>query len=149
MVKGSFDESSAIALDHAIAALLEQGTKLDVLWIDRPGTGPSNTIDIGDREGVLSVRYDLRDAGIYLVRPDQHVCARWRELDADAVLAAVRRALGYELAAQEVDPLPLDVAVANSQAGMGYMIQNLLSNHLGPVAEDGAVLDLIDRILTL
>ncbi|MBN1477263.1 carbamate kinase [Candidatus Sumerlaeota bacterium] len=35
-----------------------------------------------------------------------------------------------ELAAAELDPLPLDVAVADSQAGIGYMIQHILSNHL-------------------
>lgn len=38
--------------------------------------------------------------------------------------------LRSELAAGVVDPLPLDVAVADTEAGMGYMIGHLLGNHL-------------------
>jgi 3-(3-hydroxy-phenyl)propionate hydroxylase len=33
---------------------------------------------------------------VYLIRPDQHVAARWDHYDADAVAAAIARALGKE-----------------------------------------------------
>jgi 3-(3-hydroxy-phenyl)propionate hydroxylase len=33
-------------------------------------------------------------AGVYLIRPDQHVTARWSEFDQAAVVAAVKTALG-------------------------------------------------------
>ncbi len=45
-------------------------------------------------DGVAAQRYDARPGTAYLLRPDQHVCARWRAPTADAVAAALRRALG-------------------------------------------------------
>ncbi len=32
----------------------------------------------------------------YLIRPDQHVCARWRTVDAAALAQALQRATGHE-----------------------------------------------------
>ena len=45
-----------------------------------------------DSEGLIAQRYDLRPGTAYLLRPDQHVCARWRGPSASAVNAALRRA---------------------------------------------------------
>ena len=45
-----------------------------------------------DSEGLIARRYDARDGTAYLLRPDQHVCARWRAFDAGKVRAAVARA---------------------------------------------------------
>ncbi|WP_395319080.1 FAD-dependent oxidoreductase [Variovorax sp. UC74_104] len=39
-------------------------------------------------------RYDARPGTVYLLRPDQHVCARWRTPSAAQVRSAVDRALG-------------------------------------------------------
>ena len=58
----------------------------------RPGGDRVTRID--DPGGTLRDRYDLHAGGVYLIRPDQHVCARWRALDAGAVEAAWRRAKG-------------------------------------------------------
>jgi 3-(3-hydroxy-phenyl)propionate hydroxylase len=41
-------------------------------------------------------RYDARDGTVYLLRPDQHVCARWRQPTAAAIRAAHDRALAKE-----------------------------------------------------
>ena len=49
--------------------------------------------DLADPEGLLAQRYDLRPGSAYLFRPDQHVCARWRAVDADQVSAAIGHAL--------------------------------------------------------
>jgi 3-(3-hydroxy-phenyl)propionate hydroxylase len=48
--------------------------------------------DVQDAEGLLAQRYDAQPGTVYLIRPDQHVAARWRSLDADKVRAALRRA---------------------------------------------------------
>jgi 3-(3-hydroxy-phenyl)propionate hydroxylase len=42
---------------------------------------------------VLAQRYDARPGTVYLIRPDQHVAARWRAFDATAAQAALKRAL--------------------------------------------------------
>ena len=47
---------------------------------------------VEDAEGLLARRFDARDGTCYLLRPDQHVCARWRRVDAARVRSAVARA---------------------------------------------------------
>jgi len=54
-------------------------------------------VDFTDATGDLARRYDLVGGAAYLIRPDQHVAARWRRLDVTAVGNALRRALGCEL----------------------------------------------------
>jgi 3-(3-hydroxy-phenyl)propionate hydroxylase len=45
-----------------------------------------------DSERMAASRYDARPGTFYLLRPDQHVCARWRRFDAPAITAALSRA---------------------------------------------------------
>jgi len=54
--------------------------------------------DKDDATGALAARY-LGDApaAVYLIRPDQHVAARWPTYDAVAIRAALRRATGQEM----------------------------------------------------
>ncbi|WP_168789339.1 FAD-dependent oxidoreductase [Paraburkholderia aromaticivorans] len=49
-----------------------------------------------DIEGLAHARYDAKPGSFYLIRPDQHVCARWRQLDAGDVGYALKRALCVE-----------------------------------------------------
>jgi 3-(3-hydroxy-phenyl)propionate hydroxylase len=49
--------------------------------------------DLIDSDGLASRRCDARPGTVYLIRPDQHVAARWRAFDADALQAALARAL--------------------------------------------------------
>ena len=51
-----------------------------------------------DASGALAARY-LGDApaAVYLIRPDQHVAARWPAYDEGAIRAALRRATGQEV----------------------------------------------------
>ncbi|WP_420991751.1 FAD-dependent oxidoreductase [Cupriavidus sp. 30B13] len=48
-----------------------------------------------DTHGWLARRYDGRPGTVYLLRPDQHVCARWRAFEPARVQAALQRALGW------------------------------------------------------
>lgn len=56
----------------------------------RPGACDLKTII--DTDGLAFRRYDARPGTLYLVRPDQHVAARWREPEVSRVVAAVARA---------------------------------------------------------
>jgi 3-(3-hydroxy-phenyl)propionate hydroxylase len=50
--------------------------------------------DVHDTAGLIAQRFDATPGATYLLRPDQHLCARWRAFDADKVAAARARALG-------------------------------------------------------
>ncbi|MDR5882956.1 FAD-dependent oxidoreductase [Caballeronia sp. LZ032] len=47
---------------------------------------------VEDVEGMVAHRFDAQPGTFYLLRPDQHVCARWRRFDAARVTAALDRA---------------------------------------------------------
>ncbi len=53
--------------------------------------------DLMDKEGKFAERFDAQPGSVYLVRPDQYLCARFRAFDAQALEAARRRALGGDL----------------------------------------------------
>jgi 3-(3-hydroxy-phenyl)propionate hydroxylase len=56
-----------------------------------PHTGGETTV-VFDSEGKIAARYDASVGSAYLLRPDQHVCARWRAWTAGDVRAALARA---------------------------------------------------------
>jgi 3-(3-hydroxy-phenyl)propionate hydroxylase len=47
-----------------------------------------------DTAGLIAQRYDATPGTLYLLRPDQHVAARWRHWDENAVAVALRRLQG-------------------------------------------------------
>ena len=50
-------------------------------------------VDVQDAQGLATQRLDAQPGTAYLVRPDQHVCARWRVPTETAVRQALARAL--------------------------------------------------------
>jgi 3-(3-hydroxy-phenyl)propionate hydroxylase len=48
--------------------------------------------DVHDAEGLLAQRLDVQPGSTYVIRPDQHLCARFRGYDPVKVLAAIDRA---------------------------------------------------------
>ncbi|MBN3728823.1 FAD-dependent oxidoreductase, partial [Burkholderia sp. Ac-20379] len=57
-----------------------------------PAPAVPGALVVEDRDGIVAQRFDARPGTFYLLRPDQHVCARWRALDVVAVSAALDRA---------------------------------------------------------
>ncbi|MDZ7861773.1 FAD-dependent oxidoreductase [Acidovorax sp.] len=65
--------------------------------------------DLQDTQGLLARRLDAQPGTAYLVRPDQHVCARWRSLSEGAVRAALATATASH---QPAAVAPADLATA-------------------------------------
>ena len=61
------------------------------------------TDDTDDSFNGAARRYDAQPGTAYLIRPDQHVCARWRTPDAAGVRAALARATGNDGGAHDAD----------------------------------------------
>ncbi|MDR0225048.1 MAG: FAD-dependent oxidoreductase [Burkholderiaceae bacterium] len=64
------------------------------LSIAAAGQAHAAQADLIDAQGLAALRLDARPGTCYLLRPDQHVCARWRRPDAAGVQAALQRACG-------------------------------------------------------
>jgi 3-(3-hydroxy-phenyl)propionate hydroxylase len=60
--------------------------------IDIGGEATSDAIALADPQALVAKRYDARRGTVYLIRPDQHVCARWRGFEVGRVRAAIARA---------------------------------------------------------
>jgi len=54
------------------------------------------SVDAWDHSGRLFPMYDAAPGTVYLVRPDGHVLARWKDADAATVAAAIGHALGAD-----------------------------------------------------
>ncbi len=63
-----------------------------VLIAAQAGTPPQGMRLLEDRAGRFAERFDAQYGTTYLIRPDQHVAARWRAFDATQVVSAVARA---------------------------------------------------------
>lgn len=82
------------ALQEVVANFRARGAQLRVTAIGaaQPVAGADQTL--ADADGHFRQRYGVRaDGGAYLLRPDQHVCARWVTLDAVRLQAALDTAL--------------------------------------------------------
>ena len=65
---------------------------MQAIVVAQRGTAPAPLSTLLDAQDAIRQRYDLQPGSCYLLRPDQHVAARWRNFDAAQVRAAVARA---------------------------------------------------------
>ncbi|XQU71116.1 FAD-dependent oxidoreductase [Cupriavidus sp. H18C1] len=99
LVYGHPDDLDAESARH-VAALCGQAGAPRMLFVAPDGHRAATTSDMAvacDRDGVVAQRYDAVPGTTYLIRPDQHVCARWRAVDAERVMEAMARAQGKRL----------------------------------------------------
>ncbi|MDB5821183.1 MAG: putativev FAD-dependent monooxygenase, partial [Rhizobacter sp.] len=87
----------------AAPSMMATATRVQVVAIIPPdapaasaasASSESSLVVLQDIDGLAARRYDARPGTVYLLRPDQHVCARFRDASAAALQAAVHRALG-------------------------------------------------------
>lgn len=84
-------ESSVI---DEMARLQDAEIPIEPIVIANNGTAAANIRTLIDTDGYIRNRFDMENGSCYLVRPDQHVAARWRQFDRLSVEAALARATG-------------------------------------------------------
>ena len=64
-----------------------------MILVQKPGgsAAPDGVLAV-EEDGLVSERFDARPGTTYLLRPDQHVCARWRAFDPARIATALAHA---------------------------------------------------------
>lgn len=91
-----FTEAPALpeALQQVVVAARARGVPLKVIAVGAPGPVAGADLSLPDADCHFRQRYGVPASGAaYLLRPDQHVCARWLTLDAHRLQAALNTAL--------------------------------------------------------
>ena len=70
-----------------VASLARDRIGCRVVHVGGPAVRGAAKVD--DVQDLAHRRYDARSGTVYLFRPDQHVCARWRAFDLGRVRAAI------------------------------------------------------------
>lgn len=85
------------ALRAQAAALAQAAIPVEVVLVTaHAGSAPAGFTVLHDRDGLVAQRLDARPGTCYLMRPDQHVAARWRRFDVAAVRSALARATAQD-----------------------------------------------------
>jgi hypothetical protein len=77
-----------------LQALKQGAVPVDSLIVSRQALQVPGLKVLVDAQGWMAKRYDGQPGTTYLLRPDQHVLARWRSLDSARLQTAMARALG-------------------------------------------------------
>jgi 3-(3-hydroxy-phenyl)propionate hydroxylase len=75
------DHSLGVRVVLVLSPALAQKAPEGIAWVE-------------DHEMVLTRRYDALESACYLIRPDQHIAARWRSISAAAINESIGRATG-------------------------------------------------------
>jgi 3-(3-hydroxy-phenyl)propionate hydroxylase len=81
-------------LQAVIASARAKGFPLNVIAVGAAQPVAGANQHLPDTDGHLRGRYGVpANGGAYLLRPDQHICARWLTLDASRLQTALATAL--------------------------------------------------------
>jgi 3-(3-hydroxy-phenyl)propionate hydroxylase len=84
---------------QSLLALREASVPIEpVLVSQRAGVVEGMRVLV-DVQGLFAKRYDAQAGSVWLVRPDQHIAARWRGFESQAVEKALRVAMGLSMVA--------------------------------------------------
>ncbi len=75
-----------------LKALGDAAIPVETIVVARSGIAAGELRTLLDSQGLAAKRYDGQPGTTYLIRPDQHIAARWRAFDADKLTAAVKLA---------------------------------------------------------
>ena len=79
---------------RAVHALAQDAVAVEPIVVSRHAGAIEGLTMLVDAQGLFAKRYDAQPGSAWLVRPDQHVVARWRSINHDAIAAARDRAIG-------------------------------------------------------
>lgn len=91
-----FTEAAAVPvpLQEVVQTVRARGIALRVIAVGAGGPVAGADLNLADPQGHFRQRYGVHASGAaYLLRPDQHVCARWLALDAARLQAAFNHVL--------------------------------------------------------
>jgi 3-(3-hydroxy-phenyl)propionate hydroxylase len=77
---------------EALQTLKQAAVPVNTVIVSKQNLSVPGFVVLVDAQGLMAKRYDAQAGTAYLLRPDQHVVARWRQLQTAAVQAAVARA---------------------------------------------------------
>jgi 3-(3-hydroxy-phenyl)propionate hydroxylase len=103
-----FGEATSARMLREVESLTDATIPCACVLVAGPGCElPRGARRIEDSTGIAAERYDATAGTVYLFRPDQHVCGRWRAFEVERVRAAIARAAGQSLSEAEPCSIPI------------------------------------------
>jgi 3-(3-hydroxy-phenyl)propionate hydroxylase len=87
------DAAPSAEILATLQAFRQGAVSVDTLIVSPVALSVPGWTVVVDAQGWMAKRYDAQAGTVYLLRPDQHVLARWRQLQPATVQAAVARAI--------------------------------------------------------
>jgi 3-(3-hydroxy-phenyl)propionate hydroxylase len=84
---------------QSLLALSNASVPIEPVMISKRASAIEGMRVLVDAQGLFAKRYDARSGSVWLMRPDQHIAARWRRFELQAVEQALRLAIGSSMVA--------------------------------------------------